>query len=217
MAFVADTRMIANCWLRPGNSSSANNVQAFLANTLHHVGGNHVSLLRADSGFSDSAFLDHLEPQQMHYVIALRQNQPTNLSGACIAAARTARTESKNSNTISPPTVSICRIFGRPKRRDAQYSDDGVPLDELVASGATQNQHCETLIKHDPTHLASLVHGIAKNREQGRPLWAPMGGIKQDHVLRTWFVYSQRLAYLHHRGKAGITCPVTAPCKVLHA
>ena len=107
MAFVADTRMIANCWLRPGNSSSANNVQAFLANTLPRLGGNHVSLLRADSGFSDSAFLDHLEPQQMHYVIALRQNQPTNLSGACIAAARTARTESKNSNTIPPPTVSI--------------------------------------------------------------------------------------------------------------
>jgi DNA-directed RNA polymerase subunit L len=76
MAFVADTRMIANCWLRPGNSSSANNVQAFLANTLHRLGGKHVSLLRADSGFSDSAFLDHLEAQQMHYIIALRQNQP---------------------------------------------------------------------------------------------------------------------------------------------
>ena len=26
MAFVADLRMIANCWLRSGNSSSANNV-----------------------------------------------------------------------------------------------------------------------------------------------------------------------------------------------
>jgi len=76
MAFVADTRMIANCWLRPGNSSSANNVQAFLANTLHRLGGKHVSLLRADSGFSDSAFLDHLEGRQMHYVIALRQHQP---------------------------------------------------------------------------------------------------------------------------------------------
>ena len=36
MAFVADTRIIANCWLRPGNSSSANNVQVFLANT--HTG-----------------------------------------------------------------------------------------------------------------------------------------------------------------------------------
>ena len=76
MAFVADLRMIANCWLRPGNSSSANNVQAFLANTLHRLGDTRVCLLRADSGFSDSAFLDHLDTQPMHYIIALRQNQP---------------------------------------------------------------------------------------------------------------------------------------------
>ena len=76
MAFVADTRMIANCWLRPGNSSSANNVQGFLANTRHRLGGKHIALLRADSGFCDSAFLDHLEQQQIHYIIAQRQNQP---------------------------------------------------------------------------------------------------------------------------------------------
>ena len=44
MAFVADTRMITNCCLRRGNSSSANNVQAFLANTLHRLGNQHVSL-----------------------------------------------------------------------------------------------------------------------------------------------------------------------------
>lgn len=76
MAFVADTRMIANCWLRPGNSSSANNAQAFLANTLHRLGDKHVALLRADSGFGESEFLDHLEHQETHYIIALRQNQP---------------------------------------------------------------------------------------------------------------------------------------------
>ena len=76
MAFVADTRMIANCWLRPGNSSSSNNVQAFLANTLHRLGGKKVCLLRADSGFSDSAFLDHLDEQKIHHIIALRLNQP---------------------------------------------------------------------------------------------------------------------------------------------
>ena len=76
MAFVADTRMIANYWLPPGNTSSANNVQAFLANTLHRLGDKRVCLLRADSGFSDSAFLDHLDQQQMHHIIALRQNQP---------------------------------------------------------------------------------------------------------------------------------------------
>jgi Transposase DDE domain group 1 len=80
MAFVADTRMIANCWLRPGNANSAHNVQAFLASTRHRLGDKQVSLLRADSGFSDSAFLDHLDqqpaPQRLHYIIALRQNQP---------------------------------------------------------------------------------------------------------------------------------------------
>ena len=76
MAFVADTRMIANCWLRPGNSSSAHNVQAFLANTLHRLGDKQVCLLRADSGFADSTFLDHLDTQPMHYIVALRQNQP---------------------------------------------------------------------------------------------------------------------------------------------
>ncbi len=61
MALVADTRMIANCWLRAGNTSSANNVQAFLANTLQRLGDQRGGLLRADSGFSDSACLDHLE------------------------------------------------------------------------------------------------------------------------------------------------------------
>jgi hypothetical protein len=76
MAFVADTRMIANCWLRPGNTSSAHNVQAFLTNTRHRLGDKHVSLLRADSGFSNSAFLDHLDEERLHYIIALRQNQP---------------------------------------------------------------------------------------------------------------------------------------------
>jgi Transposase DDE domain group 1 len=44
------------------------------------LGDKQVSLLRADSGFSDGAFLDHLEqqptPQRLHYIIALRQNQP---------------------------------------------------------------------------------------------------------------------------------------------
>jgi hypothetical protein len=37
MAFVSETRMIANCWLRPGNASSANNAQGFLANTRERL------------------------------------------------------------------------------------------------------------------------------------------------------------------------------------
>lgn len=76
MAFVADIRMIANLWLRPGNSHSANNVLAFLDDSLDKLGGKRVALLRADSGFSDQAFLIDLDRRAMHYLIALRLNQP---------------------------------------------------------------------------------------------------------------------------------------------
>ena len=58
MAFVSETRMIANCWLRPGNASSANNAQGFLTNTRERLGNKHIALLRADSGFCDNVFLE---------------------------------------------------------------------------------------------------------------------------------------------------------------
>ncbi|GJL76964.1 MAG: hypothetical protein NMNS02_30700 [Nitrosomonas sp.] len=76
MAFVADTRMIANLWLRLGNSHSANNVLAFLDDSLNKLGGKRVALLRADSGFSDQVFLNDLDQRDMHYLIALQLNQP---------------------------------------------------------------------------------------------------------------------------------------------
>jgi hypothetical protein len=76
MAFVADTRMMANCWLRPGNSASANNVQAFLASTLEHLGGKTVGLVRADSGFCEHTFLSELEQRRLSYIVALKLNQP---------------------------------------------------------------------------------------------------------------------------------------------
>jgi hypothetical protein len=51
-------------------------VQGVLANTLHRLGEKQVCVLRADSGFSDSTFLDQLDQHPLHYIIALRQNQP---------------------------------------------------------------------------------------------------------------------------------------------
>ena len=76
MAFVADLRLIANCWLRPGNTASGHNVAAFLETTLHHLGEKRVGLLRADSGFSDAAFLGLLEDKALPYIVALKLNQP---------------------------------------------------------------------------------------------------------------------------------------------
>jgi hypothetical protein len=76
MAFCADTRMVANFWLRPGNAHTANNTIGFLASTQANLGDKRVGLLRADSGFSDTAFLSHLEEHGLNHIIALRLNQP---------------------------------------------------------------------------------------------------------------------------------------------
>lgn len=76
MAFVADVRMVANLWLRPGDSHTANNASAFLNSTLQRLGNKRVSLLRADSGFSDDRFLRDLEAKKLHYVVAGRLLQP---------------------------------------------------------------------------------------------------------------------------------------------
>jgi hypothetical protein len=38
LAFVAEARMVANFWLRPGNTHSANNILQFLQSTFHHLG-----------------------------------------------------------------------------------------------------------------------------------------------------------------------------------
>lgn len=77
MAFLADVQMVANLWLRPGNTRSANNASAFLSATLARLGGKRIGLLRADSGFSDSQFLEEIEAKhRLHYIIALRLHQP---------------------------------------------------------------------------------------------------------------------------------------------
>ena len=58
MAFVADTEMVANFWLRPGSAHTANNVAGFLDNTLERLGDINCSLIRADSVLaSDDFFL----------------------------------------------------------------------------------------------------------------------------------------------------------------
>lgn len=76
MAFVSETNMIANFWLRPGNTGSANNVLAFFDSTLAHLGNKVVGLVRADSGFAEASFMQKLEAQNTDYIITLKLNQP---------------------------------------------------------------------------------------------------------------------------------------------
>lgn len=75
LAFVAESRMVANFWLRPGNTHSANNILAFLEATLHHLGNKTVGLLRADSGFFDETVMNFLHAKGIAYVISARLTQ----------------------------------------------------------------------------------------------------------------------------------------------
>lgn len=74
LAFVSDLRMIANYWLRPGNTSASTNYIAFLDDTLSRLADKKVSLIRMDSGFFSNDILDYLELKSLKYIVACRFN-----------------------------------------------------------------------------------------------------------------------------------------------
>ena len=76
LAFVADWRLIANFWLRPGNTSASNNALSFLQATLNNLGATKVGLFRADSGFYDKTIVDFLVDKKITHIISARLTQP---------------------------------------------------------------------------------------------------------------------------------------------
>jgi hypothetical protein len=73
MAFVDQTKMVANAWLRAGNTSDLNNYDAFLNETFDVVlKDKEIGLVRADSGFYSDAFLSWFEKRKLNYVIAVK-------------------------------------------------------------------------------------------------------------------------------------------------
>ncbi len=76
IAFVADVKLVANMWLRSGDTSSANNFLGFLEDTLSKLKNKTVSLMRLDSGFFQSDILDYLENKPMDYVVAAKFSHP---------------------------------------------------------------------------------------------------------------------------------------------
>lgn len=78
IAFVDDLRMVANFWLRPGNSYTTNNFVSFLHDTLSKLEGKKVGLIRADSGFCHDAILNEFENETdpKNYIVAAKLYQP---------------------------------------------------------------------------------------------------------------------------------------------
>jgi hypothetical protein len=73
MAFIDQTKMVANTWLRPGNTSDSNNYKAFLNETFDvALKDKKIGLVRADSGFYSNNFLKWFESRELNYVIAVK-------------------------------------------------------------------------------------------------------------------------------------------------
>jgi hypothetical protein len=76
IAFVNDVRLVANFWLRSGDSSTSNNFLSFLENILEKSGSKPVSLIRLDSGFCSDDIMSYLEEKGRNYIIAAKFYHP---------------------------------------------------------------------------------------------------------------------------------------------
>ena len=76
IAFVDDVKLVANMWLRSGDTNSSNNFLSFLEDTLSKLKNKTVSLIRLDSGFFQANILDYLELKKMNYVVAAKFTPP---------------------------------------------------------------------------------------------------------------------------------------------
>jgi len=72
LAFVNDLKLVANFWLRSGNTNSANNFRAFLEDTMRKLGDKTVGLVRLDSGFYSKEVFEYLEGISLDYLVAVR-------------------------------------------------------------------------------------------------------------------------------------------------
>ncbi|MDI6803130.1 MAG: transposase [Bacteroidota bacterium] len=69
IAFIAELKVVVpTCrdWLRPGNTSSSNNMANFLEETFSLLGRMEVGLIRADNGFFSEKCLSSLRRRDCH-------------------------------------------------------------------------------------------------------------------------------------------------------
>ena len=72
LAFVDESKMVANFWLRSGDAYTTNNFVSFLQDTMARLKGKKISLLRADSGFYGQEIFEFVEQKNIKYVIVAR-------------------------------------------------------------------------------------------------------------------------------------------------
>lgn len=76
VAFMAETRMVINAWLREGNTVPLSNIKGFLEETMEILSKVKIGLVRADSGFYGDKFLKYLEERKINYIVAVKLYKP---------------------------------------------------------------------------------------------------------------------------------------------
>ena len=77
LAIIAEAKVVAGFWLRPGNSRCDTNAVAFLQELLARLPAwLRIKLVRADSGFCYEPFLALLESQRLAYIVVARLYEP---------------------------------------------------------------------------------------------------------------------------------------------
>ena len=77
LGMLAEAKLVAGFWLRPGNTRCDNNVVSFTAQLLDRLPAHiRIGLVRADSGFCDDPWLRLLEQRSLPYIVVGRLHEP---------------------------------------------------------------------------------------------------------------------------------------------
>ena len=76
IAGLAEAKLVANYWLRSGNSACVNGAAEFLRQTLGQMPSHiRISLVRGDAGFGHPSVLEQAEALRLHYIFVARLTQ----------------------------------------------------------------------------------------------------------------------------------------------
>ncbi len=75
MAFIAELKMVANAWMRTGDSGASTDFDEFFDELLGIIPKDRIGLVRADSGFYGNEILSKLEDNQTNYIVAAKMNR----------------------------------------------------------------------------------------------------------------------------------------------
>lgn len=77
LAAVAEVPLVANFWLRPGNTACVSGADVFLGDTLARLpAGVRIALVRADSGFCTEKMIARLEEAKLAYIMTAALRSP---------------------------------------------------------------------------------------------------------------------------------------------